>query len=93
MVDETIRQLDQLFQAERARREGSLALLRSVVQRLEGPLTPDPEPLEQGGGRGAPRGVTTPAVPFVPLPQRTTPGGRWGPAVRAKLRSEALAKR
>lgn len=91
--DETIRQLDQIIQADAAKLASSLANLRAVGQRLDGPLLPDPEPLEQGDGRHRPREVTAPREPFVPLPTRTTHGGRFGPAVRERLRAEALSRR
>jgi hypothetical protein len=92
--DETIQQLDHILQADRARKEGSLALLRSAVQRLDGsPSLPDVEPLVERYERRDRRGVTNPPEPFVPLPRRTTHGGRFGPAVVAKLRAEALGRR
>ena len=87
--DETISDLDQLFQADRARKEGSLALLRSAVQRLD-VVAPGDEPTDLTPSRGS----TAPArSPFVPLPKRTTHGGNYGPALRAKLRAQALERR
>lgn len=41
------------------------------------------------GGRPTP---VAPETPYVPLPQRTTHGGAFGPAVQRKLIAEALAK-
>lgn len=92
MFDETFRQLEQLLQAEAARKEGILSLLRSAVRGLDGGLIPADEPPGQGDEVARRRGVTAPAERFVPLPVRTTPGGRWGPAVAAKLRAEALRR-
>jgi hypothetical protein len=91
--DETIAQLDGLLQADRERKQGSLALLRSVVQGLEGAAPPLDEPLEGGNEGRSLRGWTAPRDTFVPLPRRKTHGGNWGPAMRAKLRAQALAKR
>lgn len=90
--DATMAQLDQILQADRQRKEGSLALLRSAVQALEGP----PAPWEPSGGDEAvaPRRTATPErMPFVPMPKRTTHGGRFGPTVVARIRAAALAKR
>jgi hypothetical protein len=90
--DETNQALDGLFQADRQRKESYLALLRSAVQQLA-VVAPGDEPLDilPGGGRGAT--APAPTRNFVHLPQRTTHGGNFGPAVRAKLRAQALAKR
>ena len=91
--DETNRLLDQLLQADAARRANSLDQLRAVAQRLDGSILPPvDDPVPQGDGRRARREVTAPAEPFVALPQRTTHGGRFGPAVAAKLRAEALRR-
>jgi hypothetical protein len=89
--DRTIAELDQLLQADAARKERSLGLLRSVVRNLDGGLLPpDEEPMVAGDGRPQRRGVMPAARPFVPMPKRTTHGGRFGPAVVAKLRERAL---
>lgn len=89
--ERTIAELDQLLQAEAARKEGSLGLLRSVVRNLDGSLLPsDEEPVAGDGRPGHRRGVMPAAPPFVPMPKRTTHGGRFGPAVVAKLRERAL---
>ena len=91
--DETFRQLDQIVQAERARVENDRLRFAADTQRLDGSLLPPDETLiERDEGRRSRRGLTSPGEPFVPLPSRTTHGGRFGPAVRAKLRSEALRK-
>lgn len=92
--DQTIAELDRLLQADAARKEGSLDLLRSAVRRLDGDLLP---PAEDTGAAvderlQERRRVTTSGEPFVPLPKRKTHGGRFGPAVIAKLRAEALRR-
>lgn len=92
MFDETYRQLDQLLQAEATRVSRERQRAEADSQRLNGELLPPDEPLiERDGGRDR-RGVTYPSEPFVPLPIRTTHGGRWGPAMRSKLRAEALRR-
>ena len=92
MFDETYRQLDQLLQAEAARVSRDRQRAEADSQRINGGLLPPDEPLmERDEGRNR-RGVTYPREPFVPLPSRTTHGGRWGPAMRAKLRAEALRR-
>lgn len=94
MFDETIRQLDQIFQAERARVDAHRQRSEADSRRLDGSLLPpDEPPLGRDEGRGTRRGLTNPSEPFIPLPSRTTHGGRFGPAVRAKLRSEVLGRR
>ncbi len=89
--DETFRQLSDLLQAEAGRRESALRDLRSAVSRLDGGFLPPDEPAERDEG-GRARRMVQPPVPFVPLPSRTTHGGRFGPAVRAKLIAEALRR-
>jgi hypothetical protein len=89
--DATMAQLDQLLQADRDRKQGSLALLRSVVRDLDLVAPEDDDPV--GRDEGLRRGWTAPRTPFVPIPKRTTHGGRFGPAVMAKIRRQALAKR
>lgn len=93
--DETIRQLDHILQIERQRKEVSLGLLRSIVGRLDGGLLP-PDELAEGERDeriGTRRRLTPAGEPFIPLPRRTTHGGRFGPAVRERLRAEALGRR
>lgn len=91
--DETMASLDQLLQADAARKEGPLALLRSAVSRLDGEPLPPSEAPQGDPGLGHPRRLTPDEAPWVPLPRRKTHGGRFGPAVVAKLRAEALGKR
>jgi hypothetical protein len=89
--DETIAQLDQIFQTERQRKERPLTLLRAVVMGLDG----DSHPPEPGDGDVvvSQRRATAPlGTPYVPIPKRTTHGGRYGPAVIAKFRARALAR-
>jgi hypothetical protein len=91
--DETIAQLDHLLQIDRTKRERALSQLQSIVQRLDAGSSPDVvEPLVERSERRQARGVTNPGTPFVPLPSRTTHGGPWGPAMRAKLRAQALGR-
>lgn len=89
--DATMAQLDRLLQADRDRKQGALALLRAVVRDLDLAASEADDPLDRG--EGLRRGWTAPRTPFVPIPKRTTPGGRFGPAVMNKIRREALAKR
>lgn len=90
--DATMAQLDQILQADRQRKEVSLGLLRSVVGALDGSAPPLEDAGDGDEGR-LPRRVTATSVPFVPIPKRKTRGGQFGPAVLAKLRSEALSRR
>jgi hypothetical protein len=83
--------LDQLLQAERQRKEVPLNLLRSVVKGLDGVLPSPDEPGADLGDVARPvRRATAPSRPYVALPRRTTHGGRFGPAVVAKMRARAL---
>lgn len=92
--DETNAALDRLLGAERARKDADLERLRASVAGLGVPVgMPDaePEPMEASPTGGQPaRGGAPQPVPSVTLPQRTTHGGDFGPAVRAKLIREAL---
>lgn len=89
---QTIAELDQLLQADAARKAESLALLRTVVRNLDGELLPPDEDPGAGDGRLVARRLTNDGEPFVPMPKRTTHGGRFGPAVVAKLRAQALRR-
>lgn len=89
--DRTIAELDALLKADATRRSDALQQLRSVVKGLDGGLLPpDDDPMRAGGERLGHRRDLPPARPFVPMPQRKTHGGRFGPAVVAKLRDRAL---
>jgi hypothetical protein len=97
-IDETIAQMDRLNEPERERRARDFQALEAIVSNLAAPFDPslvDEEP-ELGRGRRPPDGPrsATPsdggALPFgVALPERTTHGGAFGPAVRRKLIAEA----
>lgn len=89
--EETMARLDGILGAEEERRRIGAAGLLAARSRLDavGLLPDGPEPTE----RGVPdRRESAPRPRFAPLPRRTTHGGRFGPSVAAKLRSEALRK-
>lgn len=95
-VDETIADLARLQATTQATQAARRARLDGVVARLndssvgQGDEGVVPERRERGEDR---RQASADPEPFVALPQRTTRGGDFGPAVRAKLTREALAKR
>ena len=95
-IEETLAQLDSLHERRRARVAADFDALKGFVGRLDESFGADDEPvMERHDRRPEPTGRRTPpgdSPPFVPLPQRTTPGGPFGPAVRAKLTAEALEK-
>lgn len=96
-IEETLAALDGLFQTDQAKRSRYLRQLESAVAGLGVGTPPDFEP-EPGGRLGdrpngrAPRTVDPEPPPFIALPQRTTHGGPFGPAVRARLYAAALEK-
>jgi hypothetical protein len=95
-ADETVADLDRLHAMTQATRSRARLNLDAIVARLDGNLvTEEPEVAPERRGRAdVDRGTTTAdPLPFVALPQRTTHGGPWGPAMREKLTREALAKR
>lgn len=97
-IDATNESLDRLFQATRARTLDGALKLEAAVARLDEPVgtgldestTAPREALRDERGE---RSARPDPAPFVPLPQRTTHGGPFGPKVRDKLTREALAKR
>ena len=97
-ADDTIEQLERLHAASQARRTDYLGQLRAVVAGLDRG-SPE-EPPEVGPDAGPERrrrneerrSSGLEGEPFVALPQRTTRGGDYGPAIRGKLIREALAK-
>lgn len=98
-ADETVAELDRLNQKAQLRRASNLRSLEAQVARLDvgaSPLDDEPGATPPGSGRDDDRPRVTARdsdrVPFVPLPQRTTHGGPWGPAMVAKLTSIALEK-
>lgn len=95
-VDETLAQLDALHAPLRARRQATSEAMSAMVARLGESSEPwreddafTPPPAVRPPGQPAP---ASPSMPYVPLPERTTHGGPFGPAVRNKLIAEALAK-
>lgn len=97
-ADETIAALDRLLSPDREREREARMWLRDATARLgdsTAPYLDAPAGDEPASGAPAPapvRRAVAPETPYVPLPQRTTHGGPFGPAVRAKLIAEALAK-
>lgn len=96
-ADETLAQLDALHAPYRQRRQEATTSLTTAVARLGESSEPwrdeeafNPASTMQGGGQQP--SPPTP-MPFVPLPERTTHGGGFGPKVRAKLIAEALERR
>lgn len=95
-VEETLAQLDALhrpLQTERLRHREAMA---GMVSRLGESSEPwrDDEPFNPTATlKGSAQPERPREVPFVPLPERTTHGGPFGPKVRAKLIAEALADR
>ena len=98
-ADETIAQLDQLHRASRERVLSNRLSLDAAVARLGDSTIPFVDDLAEAVSR-PPADGTVPSrnrpvadeTPFVALPQRTTHGGPWGPAMVRKLTAEALAK-
>jgi uncharacterized coiled-coil protein SlyX len=97
-ADETIAKLDALFAAQRARREKASIELAALTARLGDstepwaePSMPPTSPLGAPSSRSSERRGHEP-MPFVPLPERTSHGGGFGPRVRNKLIAEALAE-
>jgi len=95
-ADETIAQLDQLHRLSSERAMTSRAALDVATARLGDSSLPFVETMGDAppvaGGPAAARSEVAESPPFVALPQRTTHGGPFGPAVRAKLLAAALAK-
>ncbi|NJD28873.1 MAG: hypothetical protein FIA92_11325 [Chloroflexi bacterium] len=98
-VDETLAQLDALHRPLAERR----AAARVDLDRMVAALSVSSEPWAEAADAERPtpsarRRAGTVAQgrepdQFVALPERTTHGGPFGPAVRAKLIAEALANR
>jgi hypothetical protein len=94
-VEETIAQLDALHRPLQTERLRFLDAQKATVSRLGESSQPWPEEEAfnpQSGMKGYASPVPQP-TPFVPLPERTTHGGPFGPKVRAKLIAEALERR
>jgi hypothetical protein len=98
-ADETLAQLDALHRPQQAERLRHREAMAEMVSRLGESSEPwrDDEPFNPAPtvkGQPSPgRPAREEPTPFVPLPERTTHGGPFGPKVRAKLIAEALADR
>jgi hypothetical protein len=91
-ADETMASLDRLFDRQRSLHESQRSDLASFVGRLGDSTMPWTDDAPPPSGPAAPtRRPESP--PYVHLPERTTHGGDWGPAVKRKLTAEALAKK
>ena len=92
-LDETSGQLDRLLAPAREQRSRNLQRLELIVAGLDGVTADEPEPTAERHERPEDRRLQAPdPAPFVALPQRTTHGGPWGPAMREKLTRIALEK-
>jgi len=96
-ADETIAQLDQLHRLSSERMLTHRQSLDAAISRLGDSSLPFEEVGASSGavdyrGVSSPRSAAPDEAPFYALPQRTTHGGPFGPAVRAKLLAAALAK-
>jgi len=97
-ADETVAQLDQLLRASSERALTARQSLDAAVGRLGDSSAPfvgyeaGDQPRADGTGPPRARPEAESSVPYIPLPERTTHGGPWGPKVRAKLLAAALAK-
>jgi hypothetical protein len=96
-ADETVAQLDQLHRLTSERALTWRQSLDLATSRLGDSSAPFVESLAAGSGQSNPEGASArPPVaepePYYALPQRSTHGGPFGPAVRAKLLAAALAK-
>lgn len=92
-ADETSAQLDRLLAPAREQRTRNLQRLERIVAGLDGVTVDEPEPTAERRERSEDRRPVPPdRAPFVALPQRTTHGGPFGPAVREKLTRIALEK-
>ena len=96
-ADETVAALDQLHRASRERALATRQSLDAAIARLGDSSLPFVDGMAGDGPATAPAGPPRPRpvddeTPYYPLPQRTTHGGPFGPAVRAKLLAAALAK-
>jgi hypothetical protein len=97
-ADETVAQLDQLHRASQERARATRLSLDAAVARLGDSSLP----FVDGNAYGSQEPLSEPApprprpvvdeTPYFPLPERTSHGGPFGPAVRAKLLAAALAK-
>lgn len=94
-LDETIASLEQLHaqsQSNRAKAKAQLDLLVETLGVSSAPWVEESSADLVGAGRPSSPALPAP-TPYVALPERTTHGGPFGPAVRAKLIAEALARR
>jgi len=93
-ADETAADLDRLLSASALQRSQIHQRLELLVAGLGHSDVDAPEAPQGRHERPVDRrpDAPDPEPPFVALPQRTTHGGPWGPAMRAKLTAEALGK-
>ena len=93
--DETIAALDRLHMSTQASRSRARASLDQIVGGLGrgSPEEMEPQPERHERAPEDRRPGSPDPLPFVPLPQRTSHGGPFGPKVREKLIATALAKR
>lgn len=93
--DETVAELDRLLASRSTFSQEMRQRLDRAVAGLDNGTPEEIEvPVGRREGPGTDRRPSAPdPLPFVALPQRTTHGGPFGPAVRDKLTAEALAKR
>lgn len=97
-IPEILYALNELLEKDRTRRSVDLEKLRASAARLDAlySVSEATEPVVEAPrasyGPTAARPEPQAEVPFVPLPRRTTHGGNFGPAVRAKLIAEALER-
>jgi hypothetical protein len=97
-IEATLASLDGLNAARRSRDAATFAKLEAIVANLDTipPQIEDDEPMvpERRARRAEPPGrPADDSVPFgVSLPERTTHGGPFGPAVRRQLLAEARQK-
>jgi hypothetical protein len=92
-ADETAADLDRLLSASALQRSQIHQRLELLVAGLGHSDVDAPEAPQGRHERPVDRRPASPdPEPFVALPQRTTHGGPWGPAMRAKLAAIALEK-
>lgn len=94
-LDATLAQLDALHAPRLTRQQQATTELAFSVSRLGESAEPwrEEEALNPTSQARAGGSAPVAQAPYVPLPERTTHGGPFGPKVRAKLIAEALERR